>query len=105
MCGFETIEIRENGGPFVAISGILDFLPLEMFSVSAEREHALGNWLKYGIHFTALMILAPLTFALLALDFVYPHKNFTNGYVVLLRSRGDAESTGAHPGVGGSAGE
>jgi SAM-dependent methyltransferase len=83
--GFELAWIGENGGPFAAIANILVALLLEIFAPTGSREGDLGNWPKYLTHFTGLLLLAPLTFVLLAMDSVYPKKNFTSGYVALLR--------------------
>ena len=83
--GFEMVWIKECGGPFAAIANILVFLPLELFTPSSARERELSNWPKYLTHFAGLVILAPLTFLLLAIDSIYPRKNFTSGYVALLK--------------------
>jgi SAM-dependent methyltransferase len=83
--GFELAWIGENGGPFAAIANILVALPLEIFAPSTGREGELRNWAKYLTHFAGLLLLAPLTFMLLAIDSLYPKKNFTSGYVALLR--------------------
>jgi len=92
--GFEMVWIKESGGPFAAIASILVSLLLELFTPSSAREGELSNWPKYLTHFAGLVILAPFTFLLLAIDSIYPRKNFTSGYIELLRK--SVESRG-HP--------